>query len=345
MCTILYSQIHVHDLCSMKRIVQDIAHASSLKGSVSNDDILSQINRYFYHDLLVDLPPFLLRQAISYSCIDKDSDCLIPNDSKFKRVSSIKAKISSLIFKIKDYTNRNIYCAVDNVFSINNTFYSTEREKDFLKNGRIQKISEGSVSRFKAFVLNRDSLRHMSNYFTRVSVYSNKIKVASFIFNKIIHSKTLYSDSCSCMINFQDRVLTVQYFGEYKSFLNVIVESFSSNNSIFISKDVLFGVRNNSSYHEESIFLDSYVYPVLTSSINDKLDPTLEHLKNIIIYGVARNLATIYQNSPLSQALSEQYTSIVSKYAESQTEQDTLHYINDTTVSDPLYYNNISRFI
>ena len=321
--------------------IDNIAIASSLRGNISDQQVVNEINTYLTVDLMSDLVPFNLRNAVTFSSVGKWSDCYIPDNTKIRSVSAIKAKISQLKYPLASYTNRRIYAPMSDKVRQTPTMFNlhaTERESDYFSSGIIRRVAEGRINNTTPYTLNESQLNELSNYWTKVRILNGDRQIASMTFSKIKRAGFREDGEFSCAIDYMDRSLTLQYNSIDPEEYVVKIESFTSAFSLLIDENTMFGARGYTKYNERAyeLFVDCYEYPALLADNEDIIDPKLNKINKIIVMGVAKNICSLYQSSMLQESIEKTYRNLLGAYRNTQSEKDMLEFVRDRRIFDPL---------
>ncbi|MCK5788790.1 MAG: hypothetical protein KAH32_07315 [Chlamydiia bacterium] len=327
---------------SVQRLIDQIKYTASLQGSLDDIEVAEQLNQFLHNDLMATMPVFNLRRAVSFNPISRDTDCFIASNIKSRTVASLKGPIKNLTMPLASYTNNTVYSPITGACEVDNgsyTTFSTQREGEFFRAGNTTRLTTGIVSRFTPLIFDKYSLKNMSNYWTSVVVKKDDEVVARLVFYEVIESKTIHDNSFSCMVNFKDRVMTLQYNGNMKGWFQVEVHTFESTSGILIKSNAIYGPKTL--YRGmRTLFIDCFVHPRLVAFAHEQIDPSLQQIQNIITIGVAKNLSIIYQNSILQDQLIQRYDEHVKIYNDAERDKDMLEYSRELRIRDPSEYGS-----
>jgi len=175
----------------LNRVIRDIKTRSATMNVVEDSEVIDAYNSYLFSEFTTDISPFASRVAITYRQIHDDSDCFVPDNTKVKDVDEITAPISSLIYKLSLYTNKNPSSVVSNISLprswVGFQLFTVQRESEYFRIGNISRLGSGVVNHVTPFSLTGSDLKDLSNYWCRAEVKdSNQRIVANMVINKAI---------------------------------------------------------------------------------------------------------------------------------------------------------------
>ncbi len=297
-------------MVSVKELISEIKIATKKINNLSDKEMIKYINRYLDIDIMTDIAPFVFRQAVRFHRVHPDCDLLKPSSLKIRDVSEVKGVVSELEYDLNRYTSQGVEFVKN---TISNGFYSNSIVvSDSARGGVYDRVVHSNISFSSANPVNMDlySSGHVSAYFISFVIVDEQdrqvVSISSYHNDETVR---LTENDVDITVNYKTGTLSILTTRTGTLTATMYTSGYSHNSTYKV------GRLYSKSYCKTRVFsLECYIKPMLISSVDDTMDPSLIKFTNLIIFGASLMIAQLTGTTGRINELADLYDVHVTKF-------------------------------